>query len=108
MNQEQRDKLLDKDNTMFTLNIPISMWKTNDGRAYPIIVMPRKEICYNCQDEPFATDKEMKEYCNKAIAAYENAVELFKLFRDGKIDHIYCFDSPEGYLKDMEKKEKEN
>lgn len=106
MNQEERDKLLEK-NPLFTLNIPISMWKDKEGKAYPVIAMPRKETCFNCYEEPFETEEKMKEYCDMAIATYENAIELFKLFKEGKIDHIYLFDSPEEYLKKA-KKDNEN
>ena len=98
MKQTERDEILGKE-PFFTSNIPISMWKNDNGKVYPVIVMPRKEACYNCSDEPFETDEEVKKYCDRAIATYENAIELFKLFKEGKIDHIYMFDSPEEYLK---------
>ncbi len=101
MKQKERDRLLDKEH-LFTSNIPISMWKVdggkNKGKYYPVCVMPRKEACFT--GEPFETEKEFKEYCNMAIATYENAIELFKLLKEGKIDHIYMFDSPKKYLKE--------
>ena len=106
MEQIERDAILDKE-PFFTSNIPISMWRRDkDNKAYPVIVMPRKEACYNCEAEPFETELETIEYCKKAIAAYENAIELFKLFMNGKIDHIYMFDSPKVYLKRMEEKKR--
>ncbi len=109
MSQKERDELLDgEDASLFTGNIPISMWRNDDGKAYPIIVMPRKETCWNCCDEPFETEEEVKKYCDRAIAAYTNAIELFQLFKEGKIDHIYYFDSPEKYLeKANEQKDEE-
>jgi len=103
MKQKERDKLLEEDG-FFTANIPISMWKNEKGKYYPIIAMPRKESCYNCYDEPIETEEEFQKYCDKAIAAYENAVELFKLLKKHKIDHIYFFNSPEKYLKDSKNK----
>lgn len=100
MKQKERDKLL-KEDPFFTLNLPISIWKNeegkNKGKYYPVCVMPRKERCFT--GEPFETEKEFKEYCDMAIATYENAVELFKLLKEGKIDYIYMFDSPKEYLK---------
>ena len=103
MNQEERDKILDTE-PLFSSNIPISMWRREtDNKAYSVIAMPRKETCYSCYDEPFETEEEMKKYCNRAIALYENAVELFKLFKEGKIDHIYHFEKPQKYIEDMKK-----
>jgi hypothetical protein len=99
MEQKERDKLLEEE-PFFTANIPISMWKRDsDGKFYPVIAMPRKETCYNCFDEPLETEEDFQKYCDRAIAVYENAVKLFKLLKEHKIDHIYYFDSPEKYLK---------
>jgi|GEM_PF-6760318 len=101
MEQQERDKIL-KEEPFATANIPISMWQNDAKKFYPVIAMPRKETCYNCADEPFETEEEFQKYCDRAIAIYENAVELFKLLKEHKIDHIYYFDSPLKYLKDVE------
>lgn len=109
MEQEERDKILNKEGNEFaTSNIPISMWQNDKGKFYPVIAMPRKESCCNCEDEPFETEKEFKEYCDRAIAIYENAVELFKLLKEHKIDHIYYFDSPKKYLEVKKREELKN
>jgi len=101
MKQKERDKLLQKE-IFFTSNIPISMWKEesgkNKGKFCPVCVMPRKEACF--KGVPFETEAEFQEYCDMAIATYENAVELFKLLKEGKINHIYMFNSPKEYLKE--------
>jgi hypothetical protein len=111
MIQEERDKILAEE-PFATSNIPISMWQNDEGKFYPLIAMPRKETCYSCSDEPFETEEEFQKYCNQAIAIYENAVDLFKLLKEHKIDHIYYFDSPLEYLKKAEeekiKQEKKN
>lgn len=99
MKQQERDIILNKEGNEFaTLNVPISMFKNKKGKFYSVIAMPRKEACYNCEDEPFGTEEEFQDYCDVAIALYENAVELFKLLKEHKIDHIYLFDSPKKYL----------
>lgn len=108
MNQEERDALLSKD-LLFTANLPICIWLNDAGKFYATCVMPRKETCFDT--DPFETDEELEAYCDLAIAAYENAVELFKLLKQRRIDHIYYFDSPATYLQDAtatEQKEASN
>ena len=91
------------------MNLPISVWKDKEtGKFHPVRVMPRKEACFTGED--IETEKEFQELCDKTIAAYENAVELFKLLKQHKIDYVYYFDSPEKYLEDkkIDDKYKEN
>lgn len=95
--QDERDAILAR-HDFFTLNLPISIFRDKDGKPYSICVSPRKEQVYNNCDEPFKDDKEFKDYCDAAIAAYENAVILFRMLRDKQIDSIYQFDSPRNYL----------
>ncbi len=98
MKQKERDKLLEKE-PFFTSNIPISIWKDDkNDKFYPVCVMPRKEACFT--GEVFKTEEEFQEYCDMAIATYENAVELFKLLKEKKINYIYMFNSPKKYLKE--------
>jgi hypothetical protein len=101
MEQQERDRIL-KEEPFATSNIPISMFQNDEGKFFPVIAMPRKETCYSCSDEPLETEEEFQKYCERAIAIYENAVELFKLLKEHKINHIYYFDSPTEYLKEAE------
>ena len=106
MNQEERDKILEEDDEILW-NLPISMWRDDDNLAYPVVVMPRKEQCYNCSDEPME-ESEVAKYCDQAIAAYGNAIELFRLFKEGKINRIYMFSAPQKYLEEMKKEREED
>ena len=105
MKQSERNKILKKD-PFVVMNLPISIFKDEDkDKKFSVTyVMPRKETCF-IEEEEFKTEEDFKSFCDKAIAAYENAVKLFKLLKERKIEHIYYFDSPEGYLKEYKNKE---
>ena len=106
MNQKQRDKKL-YDEPFATLNLPISIFRRDgDNKPYSVIVSPRKEEVWNNYKEPM-TEEELKEYCDIAIALYGNAVELFQLLKEGKIDHIYTFKSPEKAIEEKKNDDKE-
>jgi len=81
------------DDKFFAFNHPVGITKSDDGRVYPIVYMPRKCEATELVDDPIPSE-EVKEFCNRSIKLLQNAIRLFEEFRDEKRDMVYYWDAP--------------
>jgi hypothetical protein len=92
MNEKFKIKSTDNFNERFwEYNYPVQIdIDEEDGEVRYIGYMPRKNTCFDGEIIP---KDEVKDFCDNTITKLQIAIELFKAFRDGLIDHIYYWDA---------------
>lgn len=82
------------DKTFWEYNYPVQLYKDEETKEITyVIYKPRKNACWDSAEEDETIPKEeLNDFIDNSIEKLETAIELFKKFKAGEIDHIYYWD----------------
>ena len=84
--------LADWDKIYWSCNLPLQIWKRDDGAWSIVNYMPRKECCVSLDEH--ISDADRPQFCRNTAAILRNLAALFDAAADGQLDHIYYPDKP--------------
>lgn len=83
------------DKLFWEYNYPVQLWKDDNGEVSYVILLPRKERCWNSDEDGEKIPKdEVNQFIDNSIEKFKTAIELFEKFKKGEIDHVYYWDKP--------------
>ena len=82
------------DRLFWNFNYPVQLLRDEDTKEVSyIIYLPRKERCWDSlEDGETIPKEELDDFIDNSIAKFEKAIELFKKFKKGDIDHVVYWD----------------
>ena len=84
--------LEDWDELYWASNLPLQIWKSDDGTWSIVNYMPRKECCASLDEH--VSDADRPQFCRNTAAILRNLADLFDAVADGQLDHIYYPNKP--------------
>ena len=83
------------DDNFWTYNYPVQLWRDEETKDVSyVIYQPRKERCWNSNDDNETIPKEeLNDFIDNSIAKLKKAIDLFEKFKKGDVDCVYYFDS---------------
>jgi hypothetical protein len=84
--------LADWNEIYWASNLPLQIWKSDDGTWSIVNYMPRKERCASLDEH--VSDADRPQFCRNTAAVLRNLAALFDAAADGQLDHIYYPDKP--------------
>jgi hypothetical protein len=84
--------LADWDELYWASNLPLQIWKSDDGTWSIVNYMPRKECCASLDEH--VSDADRPQFCRNTAAILRNLADLFDAVADGQLDHIYYPNKP--------------
>jgi hypothetical protein len=73
-------------------NLPLQIWRSDDGTWSVVNYMPRKEHCVSLDEH--VSDADRPQFCRNTAAILRNLAALFDAAAAGQLDHIYYPDKP--------------
>jgi hypothetical protein len=82
------------DKLFWSYNYPVQLWRDEDtGETSYVIYQPRKERCWNSQEDNETVPKEeLDTFIDNSIKKLKKGIELLEKYKAGEIDHVYYWD----------------